>query len=214
MNNDERIAVENDRQYRVVDQSLSSHAALRDKYECRARWLNVTQVSVSLFLCAFAFMGDDVIASIGYDPGVARVTTGLIAIVILSLSIAEYVVDWKRQSGLYGEAADRLAWLKAQYRQVFSEKTGQMEVYERLTDEYNNVMGTLPRIPERYFAGLKAAHVFKRLVSQRISDNPKVPVWFVKLQLRIEGVFHAIKKEDNAGGSGGCGRPKRGGKSN
>ena len=190
-----RRAAENARQYRVIDQSLSSYATLQDECDCRARLLNMTQVVVSLFLCAFAFMGDDVIASLGYEPTIARFVIAVIAVFIFSLSIIEYIVDWKQQAGRYGDAAERLASLKMQYRRTFSEGAHEPAVYGSLTEEYNNVMATLPRIPERSFVRLKAAHQFKRLLSQRISDNPKAPRWFLRLQLRFEGIHRAIQED-------------------
>ena len=191
----DRMTTENDRQYRVIDQSLSSYATLRDRCECRAHTLNVTLVGVSLFLCSFAFMGDNVIASLGYDPSITRFTTGIISAVILVLSVMEYVVEWKRQAARYGDAAGRLASLKALYRQAFSEGNCGPDIYQRLTGEYNKVMATLPPIPNREFTGLKAAHEFKRLLSQRISDNPKAPRWVLRLQLRIEGVCYAFSEK-------------------
>ena len=48
---------ENERQYKLIDQLLSMHASLRDKYGRRAFWLNTAQIGISLILCVFAFVG-------------------------------------------------------------------------------------------------------------------------------------------------------------
>lgn len=194
MTEHDRISAENDRQYRVVDQSLSSYSTLRDRSEFRARSLDVTLVAVALLLCTFAFMSDDVIASLGYDPGMTRFTMGIISAFVLVLSIMEYMVDWKGQAGRYGAAAERLGTLKGLYRQAFNEGVGESEDYERLTGEYNKVMDSLPPIPNREFVALKAAHEFKRVLSQRISDNPKAPRWILRLQLRMEGLCQVVSK--------------------
>ena len=46
---------ENERQYSVIDQMLSMHSSLRDKYKRRALLLNLALLLVSVFLCAFVF---------------------------------------------------------------------------------------------------------------------------------------------------------------
>ena len=57
-------------------------------------------------------------------------------------------------------------------------------------------MEVLPPIPERDFIQLKADHQFKRIMSRRLSQNPKVPKWFLRIQLRLEGIRVALKKEE------------------
>ena len=84
---------ENDRQYELTDQLLSMHASLRDKYERRALLLNTTLVAISLFLSVFAFVGDEVLVSLGYRPPIARFFFGFSAVIVLILSITEFRVD-------------------------------------------------------------------------------------------------------------------------
>ena len=195
---------ENERQYVLIDQFLSMHSSLRDKYERRALWLNTTQVGLSLFLCVFAFVGDNVLQTIGCDPPIARFVLGFSAVGVLLLSITEFRVDWKAVGSKHVEAVAYLAGLKAKYRKAFEESTGSdSKKNSRLTTEYNKTMEILPPIPERHFPQLKAAHQFKRILSQRLSLNPKAPVWILQAQIRWEGIRVALKKEGTNDGDAG-----------
>ncbi|MCY4080281.1 MAG: hypothetical protein OXF54_08560 [Caldilineaceae bacterium] len=188
---------ENERQYALIDQLLSMHSSLRDRYERRAFWLNTVQIGASLFLSVFAFVPDDVIRSLDYDPAKGRYLLGVSAIVVLLISITEFRVDWKSVGSRHSEAARHLAELKAKYRKAFSEAAGEdREKNSRLAIDYDRLMALLPPIPEQYFIPLKASHRFKIYLSDRVSRNPKAPIWFLWLVLRLKGISSALKEED------------------
>ncbi len=190
-------ADENQRQYELVDQLLSMHSSLRDRYQGRAFWLNTFQIAVSLFLSVFAFVGDDTLLAFGYGPTITRFLLGYSAVIALTLSIAEFRVDWKVVGSRHANAAAQLAGLKARYRKAFTGSPGgDSSVQTGLTTEYDKTVAMLPTIPERHFVKLKARHQFKRLLSQAISHNPKVPRWFLCLQLRLEGVRKVLKRKE------------------
>ena len=188
---------ENERQYKLIDQLLSMHSSLRDTYERRAFWLNTVQIGASLFLSVFAFVPDDVIRSLDYDPAKGRYLIGVSAIFVLLISITEFRVDWKSVGSKHSEAARHLAELKAKYRKAFSEAAGEdRERNSRLAIDYDRLMALLPPIPEKYFIRLKAGHRFKIYLSDRVGRNPKAPVWFLWLVLRLKGMTSALKGED------------------
>ena len=191
-----RTKQENKRQYELTDQLLSMHSSLRDKYDRRAFLLNTALIAVSLFLCVFAFVDDGVLGSLGYHPPMARLVLGLCAVIVLILSITEFRVDWRATGAKHAEGVKHLAELKAEYRKAFNESAGNdSEKNSRLTDQYDMTMEKLPPIPEQHFNKLKANHQFKRILSQRLSQNPKAPEWFLRIQLRLEGMCDALKKE-------------------
>ena len=186
---------ENERQYKLVDQLLSMHSLLGQKYERRALWLNTAQMGISLFLCVFAFVGDDLLRSLGYHPPMARFVLGFSAVVVLMLSITEFRVNWKAVGSRHDNAVGCLSTLKAKYRRAFNESAGSdSKKNTRLTAEYQKTMAILPPIPERHFTQLKAAHQFKRILSLKLSQNPKAPEWFLRIQLRLEGMYAALRK--------------------
>ena len=185
---------ENERQYRVVDQMLTMHALFRDSMERRAFWLNTSLVASSLFLAVFVFVGDNLLRMLGLDPPTARLVLGLVAVAVLIAAITEFRVDWRSAAGRHANAATRLAAMKARYRKSFSETGGNDLVRNTsLTADYDRMMGCLPAIPDRWFNALKARHNFKRLLSQRTSEYPKTPLWFLRSQLRIEGIHEALR---------------------
>lgn len=186
---------ENDRQYRVVDQMLSMYSSLRDSYERWAFILTAALLACSIFLCAFRFADDKVLAAFGLTPDSARIAFGITSVVILVISVIELRVKWREVAGKFGEAAERLAMLKGRYRKLYAETHGDdPKKNSRLAREYQKVMKSLPTIPERRFNQLKAEHQFKKLLSDRISSNPKAPEWFLRWQLRVEGTWQAFRK--------------------
>lgn len=172
---------------------LTMHSSVRDRMERRAFWLNTTLIASSLFLTLFVFVGDDLLRTLGLDTAMTRFVLGLVAVLVLICSITEYRVDWRSVAGRHAEAVSRLATLKAKYRKSFTETGGiDAEKNAILTSEYDFVMNSLLAIPDRWFNALKAEHEFKRLLSERISRFPNTPRWFLKLQLRIEGIREAL----------------------
>lgn len=191
-----RSKKENERQYQVIDQMLSMHSCLRDKHTRWAFWLNTFLIGVSLFLCVFSFVGDDQLALLVDRPKEARVIVGFFAVIMLILSITEFRVDWKAAGSNHSNAASHLSSLKAKYRKAFAESAGNdCEKNAHLTTEYDQTMKVLTPIPDRYFSKLKADHLFKRNLSQRVSQNPNAPVWILRLQLRLQGFCAALLKK-------------------
>lgn len=185
---------ENERQYRVIDQMLTMHSLLRDRMEQRAFWLNTALIASSLFLTVFTFVGDDVLRALNLDPALTRFILGLVAVVVLICSITEFRVDWRSVAGRHAEAVSRLARMKAKYRQSFTDTGGNDPLMNTLlTSECDNMMSNISTIPDRWFNVLKAEHQFKRLLSERISQCPRTPIWFLKLHLRIEGIKETLQ---------------------
>ena len=186
---------ENERQYESINQLLSMHSSLRDKYKSRAFWLNTALIGISLVLCVFAFVGDDVLSLLGYHPPMARFVLGFSAVIALLLSITEFRVDWTTMGARHAEAVESLGELKAKYRKAYNESEGtDLKKNSRLTTRYKRTMANLPSIPERYFIQLKAHHQYKYILSRRLSQNPKIPTWFLRIQLRLEGMRGRVEK--------------------
>ena len=194
-----------ERQYRVVDQLVSMHSMLRDRYGCLALALNTSLVAVSLGLCVMTFVGDELLENAGQDPDFARLVVGLVAAIILALSITEFRVDWRAKGARHAGAAKRLSELKSEYRRV-RQNPGDMEAEEttRLTTLYETTMQDVVEVPEKMFNRLKGRHLFKRILSEATSAHPKAPYWFLWIRLRYEGVVGAWKgaKGDRSGSRG------------
>lgn len=188
-----------ERQYRVVDQLVSMHSMLRDRYSRLALALNTLLVVVSFALCVMTFVGDEVLKDAGQNPPFARLVFGLVAAVILALAITEFRVDWRARSALHADAAKRLSEVKGEYRRVRADSvhvaTGETRRLSRL---YETTLQDVVEVPERMFNRLKVKHVFKRILSEETSAYPKAPHWFLWMRLRWEGIVGAWRGEPRA----------------
>lgn len=184
---------ENDRQYGLVDQLVTMHAQLRDRYMRRSTVLSTGQIAISLFLCVVAFIVDDVLVAMGYSPPAARFVLGFAAAGVLVLSIVEFRVDWRAAASRHADAVGELGALKAEYRRFYVES--QADDHEKdgvLTGKFEGLVGRLPPIPERDFVRLKARHQYKRILSELVSRDARAPVWLLRLRLRVEGIGSAL----------------------
>ena len=143
---------ENERQYELIDQLLSMHSSLRDKYERRAFLLNTALIGISLFLSVFAFIEDEVLESLGYCPPMARFFFGFSAVIVLICLLPNSGLIGEQWEQSHAEAVRHLAELKGRYRKTFNESAGNdSKRNSRLTTEYQKTMTILPQIPDRRF---------------------------------------------------------------
>jgi hypothetical protein len=191
---------ENERQYRVIDQMMTMHSILRDRYGRRARLLSIGLLAFAVALNAFVFADDKVLAVLfGSNLDAAKIGLGITSVVLMVLSIIEYRVDWEGLAQSHAEAVQRLGRLKAKYREAFSGSVaGTNPDHASLSQDYARTMEELPHIPEAQFHRLKARHAFKRRLSKEIDDNPGVPVSLLSLRLRARGIWLGLRqKKDN-----------------
>jgi hypothetical protein len=172
---------ENEREYRLINQMMTAHAVLRDRFSRRALILNISLLALAIILNAFVFASDDTLKILFFGHTTeAKVWIGAVSVVLLILVIIEFRVDWEGQSRSHKEAVERLGQLKANYREAYA-GNGK---YEELTREYARTMAMLPSIPEKSFIRLKAYHKFKRLLSEELDAHPGLPAWLVRTRLR------------------------------
>lgn len=170
-----------ERRYLVVDQMVSMHSILRDRYKRRAIVLNTSQMGVAIFLAAFAFVDDAAFIAWELQPDRARIVIATAALAILAFSVVEVRADWRGMSERHADAVRRLVPLKAKYRQ----RVDRGHVDDDLDTEYTRVMNEVVPIPDKLFVPLKALHHYKKRLSTEISENPGVPRWILSIRLRV-----------------------------
>ena len=174
---------------------MSMHSALRDRYARRARFLTLAILGCSVVLCTITFLPDNALEPLGVSAAANRFIIGGFASLVLFLSIVELFVRWQTISAHYGEAAEKLAKLKFQYRAASSGGEVDAEKCDLLKREYEECMEKLPPIPDKLFPSLKSYHIRKVRLSRMIDSNPGCPVWFLRLRLLIKGILGKQEKE-------------------
>lgn len=183
-----------DRQYRVLDQMISMHASLGQRFNRRALVLTCGLLFSSALLCSLTFAPDSILEYFGIEASKAKLLLGGFSALVFALSIIQLRVNWEHTGQKHSEAAKRLAPLKHRYRECQAKAGAEKETMERsVSEEYARVMQELPQIPDRWFLALKAGHCFKRELSKAIDKHPTAPVWFLKLRLRCRGVIQSAK---------------------
>lgn len=189
------LGEENERQYRLIDQLLSMHSALRDGCSRLAKALNLALLGASVGLCALVFAGDRIYDFFGVDPEAGSNWLGILAVVVFFLSLVEFRLDLPSRVRAHQVATESLSQLKMRFRQEYTAGDGRTDdVLVSLANDYARVVGQLPVIPERTFARLKAQHLYKRMLSQRIDKSAGAPIWILKARLRLEGFASALRR--------------------
>lgn len=176
------------RQYRVVDQMLSMHSALRDRYARRGKALTLGILGCSVLLCTVTFLPDDALNPIDISPSASRFLIGGFSSIVFFLSLLGVLVNWGDVSRQHGEAAQLLARLKHKYRKVLRGDVVDPDACAALSDEFVSLTPGLPRIPESQFTSLKADHLLKIRLSQMIDTHAGCPVWLLRLRLMWQGI--------------------------
>lgn len=169
---EEAARTEINRQRRLIDQSASMQAALRDWDRALGTSLVCVVLIASLIGVAFAFAGGggQIISILGLHA--QRVTwLGWLAVLTFALTLIELVLDPRGAARRRAQAARALGTLKGEYRATVAAGQAQ-KAAERLSQRYEAVMGSIPEVPNPLFNRLKAAHLRKVEISKILSSQP------------------------------------------
>ncbi len=176
------------RQRRVVDQALTMHAVLRDRYHRKANVVTLAILGSSVAGLSFAFVPGEAEVSLLGATALRSTWLGLLAAVIFFLSLVELKIDWRGLAWAHGDAARQLGELKAAYRRVGDWTLAAQADLIALSRHYGEVFARIQEIPDRKFAALKQLHVKKVALSKAIDAAPGRPLWLLRLQLWMRSV--------------------------
>lgn len=197
---------ENERQYRVLNQMLTAHSTLRDRFARRSKALRICLFCSAIAVSGFAFADEKLFQHVGMTPEAVKLAVGVTSLFVLALSVVELLVGWERTAALHEEATRRLSALKLRYRQAHTKYGGKnVRVNEGLTKEWGRLNENLPSINDQQFLRLKHRHQIKRQLSELAEQNRQVPYLFLVLYFYASGIWRTIK--------GGLHRPPEDGKS-
>jgi hypothetical protein len=195
----EQAFAEFDRQRRLVDQTLTMQASIRDRDQRLSKLLTCTILVASVIGVAFAFAGQS--SSITIFGIVADRSTwlGWLAVGTASLTLVELAIDRRGAAQHRSVAVQLLASLKAEYRRRPDEHEI-VSFVEQVSPKYNQVMESVPPVSERLFNRLKARHLHKVEVSKVLSSNPGMP--HRKAVRNVNRRFRGSGQSGSGGGNG------------
>lgn len=182
---------ETSRQRRVVDQMLTAYSILRDRYSRIATALTLVIFLTSTVLVTCTFLPEGSLLDVGISSKALRLILGLSSGLVLFASVAELALRWRELSQKYGDAADRLAKLKAHLRAATVGGIPTEDQYREMLQHFDTTMEGLPRIPDRQFGALKAYHLRKVKLSQMCDEAIGCPVFLLRLRLMWRGMSRA-----------------------
>lgn len=172
------------RKFRVLNQTLSMHTFLRDRYANRALLIDVLLLASAVIFCASAFASDDVLSRLGPTPQEVRYVIRAFSILAFMLSVLSLRIGWKEKSASHRDGAQKMSralalfWMHREDDGTWSPNT-RME----LDAAYWEAMHNSVPIPEKLFVKLKACHLRKVEISRMLDSNPGCPVTVLKLRL-------------------------------
>jgi hypothetical protein len=190
------IESEFDRQQRVLDQMLTQHSVLRDRYDRFASILDVGGIVLSAVLTAFSLMKDDYWRVLAMTPDAGTFAAGVLAAALLGLSIVQYRVQWKEKAEAHGRAARSLSAWKAEARLVSTDDAQGVVTWLRAV---HGQLSTLPSIPDAMFLKLKGIHLRKEQVSRRLTSYPGGTPWLVSLRIRFAADIAQLRGSNDNG---------------
>lgn len=161
------------RQRRLVDQSISMQSTLRDWDRIFGTSLVCVVLITSLIGVAFAFAGGGQTVSILGLHAQRTTWLGWLAVFTFALTLFQLVLDPGGSGRRWAHAVQALATLKGEYRTAVPIGQAQ-EATERLSQQYEAVMRSIPEVPNLLFNRLKAAHLRKVEISKILSSQPGV----------------------------------------
>ena len=194
---DAASARETNRQYRVLQQTMSVHAALRDGYGIRAKATEIALLICAAIFCAVTFAGEGLYADLSVGARTGRLVLGIASVLAFAASLAILVVDWKGSAARHGEAAEKWTAVLEEFR---GRRLGIVSwlVEERVAPNavYRNAGRYSVGIPEKTFNRLNAWHLRKVEVSKLLSKYPGCPRPILSLTVRMLDTKKALRRPD------------------
>ena len=185
---------EMERQYRVLRQTQSIHAMLRDELSLKANAAEILLLACSVVFCATAFASDELYEVFSLAPQYGRIILSIASILAFILALSFLIVDWKGRSAQHGDSAARWSNVLVKFREYRGEDgTWPEDKKNELSSAYWETARNSVEIPERQFNTLKSRYLRKVAISKWKSAYPGCPRFVLWLFLRGRDTFAAMK---------------------
>lgn len=182
------------RQFRILKQSLSIHASLRDEYTRKAKAAEIVLLISSLIFGVTTFAGSSFFTFFGIGAEDGRVILGIASLAALVSSLVVLVIDWNGQAALHNEATGRFYEVLQQFRECRTgEDSWPVDQRPRLTAVYRDLHRNTVSIPNRRFSGLKARYL-RQVETNTLKDKyPGCPRILLSLFIGVRDTIRALK---------------------
>jgi len=183
------------RQFRVLKQMLSIHAILRDRYSCRALFIDIILLACSVIFCATTFARDDIFRYLALTPRDVRYILGIASIFAFFASLVALRSDWKGKSACHKDAGQKLGNVLSLFRECRQEDGSWPQ--DRMADlhrAYWEAMNNIVEVPDRLFVTLKSRHLRKVELSKMSDLNPGCPVFVLRVVLFLRSITRSFRK--------------------
>jgi hypothetical protein len=124
-----------------------------------------------------------------------RITLGLASVIALTMSLALLILDWRGQSVLHSQAAERWSEVLAKFRNSRADDgTWHEAIGGELSSAYWEADRNVAKIPERRFGGLKARYLRKVALSELKSSFPGCPRLLLEILLLSRDTVNAMRE--------------------
>ncbi|HSS97844.1 MAG TPA: hypothetical protein VLK33_12475 [Terriglobales bacterium] len=168
---------------RVSDMLVTGHANLRDRYQRRATFLDLTILAFSLWLTAVVFVEPRIntkLTPFGMDP---QIWVGLLGIFTFFLSIVQLRVDWKGRSDAHKRAFDLYSEVKRECGYLLvSQAVLTADNCQRVLSRYDMATDVGVVLPETEFLAQKQKHLRKIAISRHLDKHPSASLLLLKIK--------------------------------
>jgi len=180
----------------MIDMMLSMHSELSSIYKNRVIILDILLIILSIILLTFVFIDQSYLSNLGIEETNAKIILGLSSIAVSCLSLLSYVIDWRGKNICHTQAFRTLIELKNEWRIfLFNKESINYENVTRLEEKTNLLLNQCINIDDKVFNRLKKKHYMKVALSKAISDNPNLPLFYIKFNLIKEAFLKSKQKE-------------------
>ena len=176
-----------------IDQRISGHSRLHDRYKRRAIVSEVLLMGSAIILTISGLADDKYYSFFGLDPVFTRLWFSLYSVLALVISVIAWKIDWRSIALTHGQARDRLSNLKLECRRALSDNDIPSERLEDLCNQCSIKQTEVEPIPENKFNALKAWHLKKKELSKYASKNAGKPYWLIWISFHLSKLLSKPK---------------------
>jgi len=176
-----------------IDQRISGHSRLHDRYKRRAIISEILLMGSAIILTISGLADDKYYAFLGLDPVFTRFCFSLYSIIALVIIIIAWKIDWRSIALTHGQAREKLSDLKLECRRALSDDSTPTERLEDLCKQCSIKQTEIEPIPENKFNTLKAWHLKKKELSKYTSNNAGKPYWLIWISFHLSKLFSKPK---------------------